>query len=164
VASSSPAAFDAVISVNLRGTFLAAGAAWPALAATRGSIVTVSSVLGLTGGGGPFRSHAYIASKGGIIALTRAMAADGAPAGVRVNCVAPGLVRTPLTSRISGDEDLRRYIAARQPLLGDLLAPDDVAGPIEFLCSDAARAITGQVIPVDGGWMLEPASPLDLEA
>jgi NAD(P)-dependent dehydrogenase (short-subunit alcohol dehydrogenase family) len=160
VASASQEAFDTVIAVNLRGIFLTASAAWPALTAARGCIVTVSSVLGLTGGGGPFRSHAYIASKGGIVALTRALAAEGAHVGIRANCVAPALVRTPLAGRVADDPGLRRYVAARQPLIGGLMDADDIAGPIEFLYSDASRAVTGQVLAVDGGWTLEPATGL----
>jgi len=156
VASVAPAAFDTVINTNLRGAFLAVGAAWDALRESRGSIVTVASVLGLTGGGGPFRSHAYISSKGGLIALTRALAADGLPVGVRANCVAPALVATPLTARVSDDDELRSYVARRQPLLGGFMQPDDVAAPIEFLYSTAARAVTGQVLAVDAGWTLEP--------
>lgn len=150
------AAFDAVMAVNLRGAFLAAGAAWPALTAQPGAaIVTVSSVLGLTGGGGPFRSHAYVAAKGGLVSLTKALAAAGAASGLRANCVAPGLVRTPLARRVSEDPALAEWVAAKQPLLADLLDPDDVGALIAFLCGPAARAITAQTIAVDAGWQLD---------
>ncbi|HEX3811357.1 MAG TPA: SDR family NAD(P)-dependent oxidoreductase [Mycobacteriales bacterium] len=155
VATSSGAAFDAVVGTNLRGAFLALSAAWPALAEHGGSIVTISSVLGMSGGGGPFRSHAYIASKGGLIALTRALAAEGRSVGVRANCVAPGLVDTPLSGRAARNEEILSYVRDRQPLVGGPLDAADVAGAVEFLCSDAARAITGQVLAVDAGWGLD---------
>lgn len=151
------AAFDAVIGTNLRGAFLAVSAAWGALAHGGGTVVTVGSVLGATGGGGPFRSHAYIVSKGGLAALTRAVAAEGRAVGVRANCVAPGLVDTPLAERARTDPAVRRYVADRQPLTAGPLASDDVAATIAFLCSADARAITGQVIAVDAGWGLDPA-------
>jgi 3-hydroxybutyrate dehydrogenase len=149
-------AFDAVVGVNLRGAFLAAGAAWPHLAAAPGSaVVTVASVLGLTGGGGPFRSHAYIAAKGGLVSLTKALAAYGRAAGVRANCVAPGLVRTPFAQRVSDDPALLAYVTAKQPLTGGPLEPGDVGELIAFLVGPRSRAITGQTIAADGGWRLD---------
>lgn len=160
VSSAGAAAFDAVMAVNLRGAFLAAGAAWPALVARPGAaIVTVSSVLGLTGGGGPFRSHAYVAAKGGLVSLTKALAAAGAEHGLRANCVAPGLVRTPLAGRVSSDPALSEWVAAKQPLLGGLMEPADVGGLIAFLCGDGARAVTAQTIAVDAGWQLDVQGP-----
>jgi NAD(P)-dependent dehydrogenase (short-subunit alcohol dehydrogenase family) len=152
---SSAAAFDEVIGVNLRGTFLVTGAAWPALVAARGAVVTVSSVLGLTGGGGPFRSHAYIASKGGLVALTLALASEGRAHGVRANCVAPGLVRTPLAQRAESDDKVMAYVRARQALIDDLIDPDQVARTICFLLSPGSP-ITGETIAVDAGWRLAP--------
>lgn len=157
VASTTGLAFDTVIGVNLRGAFLTASAAWPALIAAHGAIVTVSSVLGLTGGGGPFRSHAYITAKGGLITLTRALAAEGRAVGVRANCVAPGLVDTPLGARASTDPAIASYVADRQPLTAGIMDPADVAGAILFLCSSDARAITGQILTIDAGWSLDPS-------
>ncbi|WP_420000113.1 SDR family NAD(P)-dependent oxidoreductase [Streptomyces boninensis] len=156
VARSSGAAFDAVVGVNLRGTFLTASAAWPALVAARGTVVTVSSVLGLTGGGGPFRSHAYVAAKGGLVALTRALAAEGRGAGVRANCVAPGLVDTPLAARGVADPAVAAYVRERQPLTGGVMDTSAVTGAIAFLCGPDAAAITGQTLTVDAGWTLDP--------
>lgn len=157
VHASSGAAFDAIISTNMRGAFLTVSAAWQALADGGGAVVAVGSVLGTTGGGGPFRSHAYIASKGGLATLTRAIAAEGRTLGIRANCVAPGLVDTPLAARASIDPAVRQYVADRQPLVGGPLTSDDVAATIVFLCSAEARAITGQVLAVDAGWGLDPA-------
>lgn len=148
-------AFDAVLSVNLRGAFATVAAAWEALVARRGCVVLVSSVLGLTGGGGPFRSTAYVTSKGALVALTRALATQGAASGVRANCVAPGLVATPFAARAQSDDTIRAYVAARQPLAGGPLAADAVTSAIVYLCSPEAAAITGQVLSVDGGWQLE---------
>jgi NAD(P)-dependent dehydrogenase (short-subunit alcohol dehydrogenase family) len=156
VHQASAAAFDEVVGVNLRGTFLVTGATWPALVAARGAVVTVSSVLGLTGGGGPFRSHAYIASKGGLVALTIALAVEGRAHGIRANCVAPGLVRTPLAERAEKDDGVMTYVRARQALIDDLIAPELVARTIGFLLSPAGAAITGETIAVDAGWHLAP--------
>lgn len=151
-------AFDAVIGVNLRGAFVTVSAAWEALARDGGgSVVLVSSVLGLTGGGGPFRSSAYAVSKGGLVALTRTIASQGRATGVRANCVAPGLVETPFASRALGDERIGAYVRERQPLAGGPIAPERVAAAISFLCSDAAGDVTGQVLAIDAGWGLDPA-------
>lgn len=158
VHASSGVAFDAIVGANLRGAFLTVSAAWSALADGGGAVVTVGSVLGVTGGGGPFRSHAYIVSKGGLATLTRALAAEGRAVGIRANCVAPGLVDTPMAARTSTDPAVLDYVADRQPLVGGgPIACDDVAAVIVFLCSAGARAVTGQVLAVDAGWGLDPA-------
>ncbi|HEY8455835.1 MAG TPA: SDR family NAD(P)-dependent oxidoreductase [Actinopolymorphaceae bacterium] len=151
------AALDAVFAVNLRGTALVVAAAWPALVASRGSIVLVSSILGLTGGGGPFASHGYVMSKGGITAFTKALAASGRDHGVRANAVAPGLVDTPMAARALNRPQVREYVRDRQPLTRGPIPPGAVADVIAFLCSSGAAAVTGQVIAVDAGWGLDPA-------
>lgn len=156
VGTSTAAAFDTVVGTNLRGAFLTVSAAWPALTAARGTVVLVSSVLGLTGGGGPFRSTAYVISKGGLVAFARAIAAQGADAGVRANCVAPGLVDTPFAGRARTDPVVARYVADRQRLTGGPLVTDDVAAAVGYLVSPAAAAVTGQVLAVDAGWGLDP--------
>ena len=157
VGTSSAEAFDTVVGVNLRGAFVTVSAAWDALVRGRGSIVLVSSVLGLTGGGGPFRSTAYMISKGGLVAFTRALAAQGRAVGVRANCVAPGLVATPFAGRALADDAIVGYVRDRQPLTEGPIEAEDVAASIAFLCSPAARAVTGQVLAVDAGWRLDPS-------
>lgn len=156
VGSSTAAAYDEVMRVNLGGTFVSVSAAWAGLEKRRGNVVLVTSVLGLTGGGGPFRSTAYITSKGGMVGLMRTLAAQGRTIGVRVNCVAPGLVDTPLAGRARTDDGVAAYVRSRQPLTGGPIDPDEVAGAIAFLCSADAAAITGQVLAVDAGWGLDP--------
>ena len=146
--------WDRVMAVNLRGTFLACKYALPALCATRGSIVTVSSVLGMVGTQGLFDTHAYAASKAGIIGLTRAIAAHYARQGVRANVIAPGLVDTRMAARTKSDPALGERVAFWQPL-GPLGQPADVAEAALFLASDEARFITGVVLPVDGGWTVQ---------
>jgi len=144
-------AWDEVMRVNLRGTFLACKYALPELRLRGGSIVTVSSVLGLVGTQGLFDTHAYATSKAGIVGLTRAIAAHYARDRVRANVLAPGLIDTAMASRTKGDPALLEQVAFWQPL-GPLGAPQDVAHAAVFLASDEASFITGAVLPVDGGW------------
>lgn len=146
-------AWDRVMDVNARSVFLVCRSAIPRLG--RGaSIVNVTSVLAATGdASGLFATHAYAASKGAIISLTRAMAATYATDGIRVNAVAPGLVRTPMSGRAQHDEGVLRVTGARQPLTGALIEPESVAAAVAFLASAASDAITGAVVPVDGGWL-----------
>ena len=144
-------AWDAVMSVNLRGTFLCCRAALPALIETRGSLVTMASVLGMVGTQGLFDTHAYATSKAGVIGLTRAIAAQYAYAGVRANVIAPGLVDTRMAARTKADPALSAELARWQPL-GGLGDTSDVALAAVYLASDEAKFITGIVLPVDGGW------------
>jgi meso-butanediol dehydrogenase/(S,S)-butanediol dehydrogenase/diacetyl reductase len=113
----------------------------------------LTSVLGLVGGvAGAFDAHAYAAAKGAVIALTRAMAVSYADRGIRVNAVAPGLVRTPMSARAQTSPQILAEAAVRQPLVGSLIEPSDVTTVIAFLVSPASAAITGVILPVDGGW------------
>ncbi len=143
--------WDAVMQINLRGTFLTCKYALPALLARAGSIVTIASVLGMVGTQGLFDTHAYATSKAGIIGLTRTIAAHYARAGVRANAVAPGLIDTRMAARTKADPELARQVDFWQPL-GGLGAPQTVADAVLFLAGDEARFITGAVLPVDGGW------------
>lgn len=112
------------------------------------SIVLFSSVVATMGVG----NHAAIAAaKGAIEALTRSLAADFAAQGVRVNCIAPGLMRTPMTERMLGSETAEKQIAAQYPL-GHFGAAADAAEAAAWLISDASRWITGQVLHLDGGF------------
>jgi NAD(P)-dependent dehydrogenase (short-subunit alcohol dehydrogenase family) len=99
-----------------------------------------------------FATHAYAASKSAIIGLTGAMAAYYAPSKIRVNAIAPGLTRTPMSARAQQDRALLEFIKTKQPLIEDLVEADDVARAAVFLLSDDAGAITGEVLSVDAGW------------
>lgn len=144
-------AWDFVMGVNLRGTFLSCKHALPALIETRGAVVTLSSVLGLVGTQGLFDTHAYATSKAGVIGLTRAIAAHYARNGVRANSVAPGLIDTRMAARSKADPGMLAELSRWQPL-GALGEVRDVAQACAFLASDDAKFITGAVLPVDGGW------------
>ncbi len=138
--------WDRVIDVNLGGTFhVCKAASRKLLRKKRGSIVTMSSVVGLHGN---FGQTNYAASKGGVIALTKALAKEVGSRGIRVNCVAPGYISTELTDVLS--EDIRDVLLQQTPL-GRLGEPDDIARTVRFLLSDDASFITGAVLSVDGG-------------
>jgi NAD(P)-dependent dehydrogenase (short-subunit alcohol dehydrogenase family) len=144
-------AWDAVLDANLRSVFLYAKRAIPLLRANGGgAIVTISSALGLVGGDRDFATHAYAASKAGLIGLTRAMAVTYAPDGIRCNTVAPGLIATPMSARAQADSGIRARLSDLQPLTGDFGAPEDVARACLYLAT--APFVTGAVLSVDGGW------------
>jgi 3-oxoacyl-[acyl-carrier protein] reductase len=143
--------WDHTMAVNARGTFLCAKAAYPGmLRRGGGSIITVSSVmveLGMVG------CLDYVASKGAIIGLTRALARDVGKHGIRVNSVMPGAIRTENELELGGDEaTLARDLAAKQSLPRRGYAVD-LAQTFVFLASDDSSFITGQIITVDGGWI-----------
>jgi len=117
-----------------------------------GTILNMSSVLAFSPQSQHFATHAYAASKGGIISMSLAMAAYYAPQKIRVNVIAPALVRTPMSARAQTNPELLKFIAHKQPLSGGMLEADDVARAALFLLSDESRHMTGQVITVDGGW------------
>jgi NAD(P)-dependent dehydrogenase (short-subunit alcohol dehydrogenase family) len=144
--------WDWTLAVNLTSMFLICKYTIPALLETRGAIVNLSSVLGLVGGDEDFATHAYAASKGGIIALSRAMASYYAPRGVRVNVIAPGLIATPMSQRAQADPHILARLPQLQPLTGAMGAPEDIAAAATYLASDDARFVTGTVLTVDGGW------------
>jgi NAD(P)-dependent dehydrogenase (short-subunit alcohol dehydrogenase family) len=110
----------------------------------------VSSVLGLVGGDEDFATHAYAASKSGVVGLSRSIAAHYARDGIRCNVVAPALVATAFSARVQSDERLRARVAELQPLTGDLGTADDVAQAVLYLAT--APFVTGAVLTVDGGW------------
>jgi NAD(P)-dependent dehydrogenase (short-subunit alcohol dehydrogenase family) len=145
-----PEAFAEVLDINLTGTMRVCAAARAALKARGGCIVNTASMLSFFGGG---LVPGYSASKGGIAQLTKSLAIAYAADGIRVNAVAPGWIATPLTQALQDDPARSAPILARTPL-GRWGTPEDVAGPVLFLCSAAARFVTGVVLPVDGGYLI----------
>lgn len=138
------------LDVNLTAAFSISTALFEPLREAGGAVVNVASMLAFTGG---LNSVGYAASKGGIAQLTKALANEWAPAGVRVNAIAPGYVATDANATLRDPANPRAAaIGARIPL-GRWAAPDDMCGPTLFLCSDAARYLTGVVLPVDGGFL-----------
>ena len=117
-----------------------------------GSIVNLSSVLGLVGGDSDFGTHAYAASKGGIISMSRAMASFYADQQVRVNVLCPSLIATGMSKRAQESEHIKSRLAELQPLSSDFGAPADVAHAALYFLSDLSRFVTGAVLTVDGGW------------
>jgi NAD(P)-dependent dehydrogenase (short-subunit alcohol dehydrogenase family) len=145
--------WDRVFAVNLRGMYLACRRVLPGMIRRHsGSIVNVSSISGLLGWPS---SAAYCASKGGVIQLTRQMAVDYAPHGIRVNCICPGTTQTPMIDRLFAGEAneaaARARVAAMHPL-GRFARPEEIAAAVLFLASDEASFITGATLPVDGGY------------
>jgi NAD(P)-dependent dehydrogenase (short-subunit alcohol dehydrogenase family) len=146
--------WDTTLDTNIKSMFLVCRSVlryW--LGAGRpGVILNMSSVLAFAPEAQHFSTHAYAASKGAIISMSRAMAAYYAPHQIRVNVIAPALVRTPMSERAQSDDDVLEYIAHKQPLSGGMLEAADVAHAALFLLGDESRHITGQVVSVDGGW------------
>lgn len=143
--------WQAVIDVNLTATFLCSRIAHPYMQSRGGgAIVNVASIMGLSGG--LFPNASYQAAKGGVVNLTRALALEWAADGIRVNAVAPTYVDTEMTTAIFSNPDLLNVVMQHTPL-GRLPDTDDVAAAILFLCSGAARCITGTVLPIDSGYL-----------
>jgi NAD(P)-dependent dehydrogenase (short-subunit alcohol dehydrogenase family) len=151
------AEWERVLRVNLTGTFLVAKHVVqsmldrPSEVGPQGSLVTVASIEGLEGTAG---GSAYSASKGGVVLLTKSMAIDYAGRGIRVNAVCPGFIDTPMTESVFGGPGLEevRADAISEHKLGRLGKPEEIAGAAAFLLSDDASFITGQAVPVDGGF------------
>ena len=151
ISETSEGEFDRIMAVNVKGTYFISQAAMPALKRNRGAIVNVSSDAGITGN---INCSAYCAAKGAVTLFTKALALEMAPHGVRVNCVCPGDIDTPMLARqlagISNPAEVRREMESVYPL-GRLGTADEVAKVILFLAADAASFVTGAAWSVDGG-------------
>lgn len=145
--------YDAIMSLNVRAAFFVAQAVARAMiaSATRGTIINVSSQLGHVGG---TNRTVYCATKFAIEGLTKAMAIDLAPHGIRVNTMCPTYIETPMTRPFLTDDGFRRGVLDRIKL-GRLGTVEDVMGPLVFLASGASGLMTGSAVVVDGGWTAE---------
>ncbi len=146
--------WHATLEANLTSTFLTNRAAVRRFLeqGSSGVILNMASVLGFSPAPHHFDTIAYTATKGAILAMSRLTAARYAPQGIRVNVLAPGLIDTPMAGRAVSDPAIRHYLRTKQPLTLGPGQPEDCSDAAVFLCSDAARFITGAVLPVDGGW------------
>jgi len=146
------AAFDTTLDVNLRAAYAACLAVAPHMAAQGeeggGSIVNVTSINSLVGFPG---NPGYVAAKGGLRLLTKALAVDLGPRGIRVNALAPGYIHTDMTAASFADPE-RHAARARHTCLGRWGEVEDLVGAAIFLASDASRYMTGQDLVIDGGW------------
>lgn len=143
--------WERVLAVDLSGPFKVIRAAAPLLKRSRGCIVNLASVAGIQG---QAYTAAYSAAKGGLVVLTKALAVEFAPDGVRVNCICPGGVDTPLIRRATFPDDADPHLLAllSGPLAGAMLAaPEAVADAVVWLASPAAATVTGVALPMDGG-------------
>jgi NAD(P)-dependent dehydrogenase (short-subunit alcohol dehydrogenase family) len=141
--------WDATMAVNLDGPYNMVTAFLDQLKATKGSIINIGSIQSFVA---LPNSAAYTTSKGGIRSLTKALAIELSPQGVRVNAIAPGMIATPLNADARQNPDYMANFSQRIPL-GRLGEPADIAGPAVFLASDLARYVTGVTLPVDGGFL-----------
>ena len=139
--------WDKTININLKGYFLCSQAALKHMKKGT-SIINISSVAGTRGYS---QAAAYCASKGGIRLLTKSLAAEYSPLGIRINSVHPGIIETEMTKGILADKKTKQGMLAKLPLKRTG-KPIDIAGPVVFLASDASSYITGEEIIVDGGW------------
>jgi NAD(P)-dependent dehydrogenase (short-subunit alcohol dehydrogenase family) len=122
---------------------------------TGGSILNMGSVSAFSPAPKYFATHAYAAAKAAIVGFTRAVAAYYAPHNIRVNVIAPGLTETPMSQRAKNDENIVQYIKTKQPLDGGRIGlPQDLDEAAVYFMSDGSRFVTGQVLAIDGGWMI----------
>jgi NAD(P)-dependent dehydrogenase (short-subunit alcohol dehydrogenase family) len=152
-------AWDRVLSTNVKSMFLLTRETLRAMLAQppgenglRGVILNMATTVVNSPEPLHFATHAYAASKGAVLAMTKAMAAYYAPHGIRVNAIAPGLVRTPMTLRAQESPEILTFMRRKQPLAEDLIPASDVARAAVFLMSDEARMTTGETLTVDAGW------------
>jgi NAD(P)-dependent dehydrogenase (short-subunit alcohol dehydrogenase family) len=153
------AGWDTTLDTNAKSMFLMCRAVVRQMLAQpvggnglRGTILNMASVLGFSPEPRFFATHAYAASKGAIIAMSRSMAAYYAPHKIRVNVIAPSLIRTPMSQRAQENPDIRNRMKTKQPLCEDLIEAQEVARAALFLLGDDSRVITGDLLTVDAGW------------
>ncbi len=145
--------WDKTISINLKGVWLCMKYQIPEmLKVGGGSIVNNASIAGLVGFGGV---PSYVASKHGVVGLTKNASLDYAKQNIRINAVCPGIIQTPMIDRFTGEDPkvLEQLVAAKP--MGRVGQPEEIAETVVFLCSTAASFITGQAIAVDGGWTVQ---------
>jgi NAD(P)-dependent dehydrogenase (short-subunit alcohol dehydrogenase family) len=151
LAKYSEAMWDDVIAINLKGVFLSMKYELPHIVASKGAIVNMASVAGLVGGR---LGSAYYASKHGVVGLTKAAAIEYAHKGVRINAVAPGVIRTPMANRAGlTNPEAEERVLGMHPL-GRVGAPEEVANAVVWLCSKGASFTTGHTLTVDGGFVV----------
>ena len=143
--------WDRIVQINQTQVFVCSREAGRhMLAQNQGAIINLASIMGL-GGGGLYPNLPYHATKGAVVNMTRALAAEWASRGVRVNAIAPTFARTGLITPLLQDPDMIARIEARTPM-GRLAEPEEIAGAILYLASPASTMVTGHTLPVDGGW------------
>lgn len=153
------AGWDTTLEANAKSMFLMCRAALLRMLkqpvapnGLRGTILNMASVLGFAPQAGHFATHAYAASKGAILGMSKSMAAYYAPNKIRVNVIAPALIRTPMSARAQNDPAIVELMKTKQPLAEDLIEADDVARAALFLLGDDSRRITADILTVDAGW------------
>lgn len=147
----SESVWDDVIDINLKGVFLCMKYEIPYILKAKGAIVNMASVAGLCGGR---VGAAYYASKHGVVGLTKAAALEYAGNGIRINAVAPAIIKTPMAERaFFHDEELTTRVTKMHPI-GRVGSPEEVASAVTWLCSKGASFITGHTLPVDGGFLI----------
>jgi NAD(P)-dependent dehydrogenase (short-subunit alcohol dehydrogenase family) len=146
--------WDAAMSVNAKGTFLMCREVLGVWTRNNqpGVILNMGSVLARHPQRDYFATVGYAASKGAVEAMSVSAAAYYAPSGIRINVIAPGLVRTPMSARAQANSQITEYMSHKQPLTKGMLSADDVANTACFLLRQDSSPVTGQVITVDGGW------------
>lgn len=151
--------WDTTLDTNVKSMFLTCRAVLremlgqpPGANGQRGTILNMASVLASSPERRYFATHAYAASKGAIISMSRSMAAYYAPHKIRVNVIAPSLIRTPMSRRAQEDPEILALMKTKQPLVEDLIEAEEVARAALFLLTDESRVITGDVLTVDAGW------------
>lgn len=150
--------FDVTFESNVRTTFLMTREALRYWMREKraGTVLNMGSVTASHPEPQRFATHAYAGSKGALESMTIGAAAYYAPYHIRLNVIAPGLVRTPMSARAQQDAGIQEYIRTKQPLTNGMLEPDAIARAALFLLSEESQPITGQVVNVDGGWSVLP--------